>query len=429
MMKFDLLHPRDQLVEIIHRIYSGGMTTLSGGNLSILGDDGHLWITPGGIDKGNLKPDDIVRVNERGESQGLHKPSSEYPFHRAIYQSRPDLHAIVHAHPPALISYSIAKKVPEIRVIPQAYFVCGPVGFSPYAMTGSEELGESIALTFDQGFNMAILENHGLVCGGATLMEAFQRMETLEFCARMLINAHKIGEIRTLSDEQLVKSKLGPEVLDEVEIKSHGVLERELRKSIVELVQRAYTRKLMSSTEGVVSARVDDKSFLITPTTVDRFHLGIEDIVLIEGGHREQGKQPSRSTHLHQLIYHENSEVQSIITSQSPCAMAFAITPERFNSHTIPESYIMLRDVPEIDYDILLNHPEKIAHAVSTSSPVLIIDNDCVLTSGSTILEAYDRLEVLEFSARSLLAMPFLGGLQPIEEGRIKEITEKFFGE
>jgi L-fuculose-phosphate aldolase len=426
-MKFELLHPREQLVEIINRTYTGGMTTLSGGNISILDDDGRVWITPAGIDKGNLQPDDIVQMDEKGKSEGRHKPSSEYPFHRAIYNRRPDFRAIVHSHPPGLIAYSIAKKIPKTQAIPHTYAVCGPIGFSPYAMTGSEKLGENIAATLGEGYNLAILENHGVVSGGASLLEAFQRMETLEFCAQTLINAHQIGNVQTLSDDQLKKFTQITDPLAEVEINTHGVIERELRKIIVEIVHRAYQRKLMCSKEGVVSARIDDQSFLITPTRVDRFHLTIEDLVLIKDGHREKGKHPSRAAHLHQKIYQEHPNIHSIISSQSPYAMAFAVTGKMFDSHTIPESYIMLREVMKIDYDTYYDHPGKVVQTVSTSSPVLLIKNDSVLACGSSVLEAYDRLEVLEYSARALLAAQFLGGLIPIDQKSIKEIEDKFF--
>ena len=127
-MNFQLLHPRDQLVAIMNRIYHNGMTTLSGGNLSIKDDNGDIWITPSGIDKGKLTPRDMMCVRPDGTVEGPHKPSSELPFHRAIYQLRPDLSAIVHAHPPALVSFSIVRQVPDTRIIPQANRLCGPVG-------------------------------------------------------------------------------------------------------------------------------------------------------------------------------------------------------------------------------------------------------------------------------------------------------------
>ncbi|MFC2031050.1 class II aldolase/adducin family protein, partial [Chloroflexota bacterium] len=106
-MRFQLLHPREQLVAIMNRIYGNGMTTLSGGNLSIKEENGDIWITPAGVDKGKLTPADINRVRSDGQVDGPHRPSSEYPFHRAIYAKRSDLRAIVHAHPPADLNLGI----------------------------------------------------------------------------------------------------------------------------------------------------------------------------------------------------------------------------------------------------------------------------------------------------------------------------------
>ena len=109
-MKFEYLHPRDEIIEIINRVYRMGMTTTSGGNLSIKDDDGCIWITPSGIDKGTLTPKDIVKVLPDMTYEGIHVPSSELPFHSEMYKVRPDVKAIVHAHPPALVSFAIARK-------------------------------------------------------------------------------------------------------------------------------------------------------------------------------------------------------------------------------------------------------------------------------------------------------------------------------
>jgi len=84
-----LMHPAEQLTLIISRIYRSGMTTTSGGNLSIMDDNGDIWITPAGIDKGSLTPADIMCVKADGTIVGRHRPSSEYPFHRALYSMRP----------------------------------------------------------------------------------------------------------------------------------------------------------------------------------------------------------------------------------------------------------------------------------------------------------------------------------------------------
>ena len=157
-MKFDLLSPRQQLVDVMNRIYYGGMTTLSGGNLSIIDEEGNIWITPTGMDKGKLTPADIMCVHPDGTVDGLHSPSMELPFHHAIYQRRPDVRAIVHAHAPALVSFSIVRKIPDTNIIPLARRICGKVGYAEYALPGSEALGLSIASAFAQGYDAVLLE-------------------------------------------------------------------------------------------------------------------------------------------------------------------------------------------------------------------------------------------------------------------------------
>lgn len=425
-MRFYLLDPREQLVNIMDRIYHSGMTTLSGGNLSIKDDNGDLWITPAAVDKGNLTPKDISRVRPDGTVEGPHKPSSELPFHSAIYAQRPDLKAIVHAHSPALVSFSIARQVPKTNIIPQAQRVCGPVGYAPYALPGSAQLGANIAGTFAQGYNVVLLENHGIATGGSDLLEAFQRLETLDFCARTLLKARGMGAITELTDEQLAPFDDVHNLLPEFVPDRHSSTERELRKQIVEIVHRACDRQLMISTEGVVSARVDATSFLITPTGLDRRSLDIEDIVLIRDGQREQGKFPSRAVRLHRAIYEGHPDLCSVMTAQSPHATAFAISSASFDTKTIPEVYIMLRDVPVIPYGAQYVDPQRIAGIVSERVPAVLIQNDCILTVGKSILQAFDRLEVAEFSARSLIETGSIGRLVPIGESEIRDLETAF---
>jgi L-fuculose-phosphate aldolase len=425
-MRFHLLHPRDQLVAIMNRIYRNGMTTLSGGNLSIRDDDDSIWITPLGVDKGKLSPKDIVRVKPDGTTIGPHSPSSELPFHRAIYERRPDLRAVVHAHAPALVSFSIAREIPSTSIIPQAQRVCGLVGYAPYALPGSEALGESIANTFAQGYNVVLLENHGIAAAGWDLLAAFQRLETLDFCARTELKARGLGKINTLTETQLLPFDVQFNLLPEFRHEAFSSLERELRQEMVEIVHRAVERYLMISTEGVVSARLDEESFLITPTGCDRGSVDLEDLVLIRDGRRELGKLPSRSVRLHQAIYCTHPEVNCVITAQSPHATAYAITEQRFDTRTIPESYILLRDIPVVPYGTQFRDPQRVADVLSEATPVLLIQNDAVMTTGSSILKAFDRLEVAEFSARSLLDTALIGHHVPIGEAEIVELKRAF---
>jgi L-fuculose-phosphate aldolase len=425
-MRFDLLHPRQQLVQIMDRIYRYGLTTTSGGNLSILDENGDLWITPSAVDKGNLQPRDIMVLTADGQIDGPHTPSSEYPFHQMIYDRRPGIQAIVHAHSPALVSFSITRQLPDTRIIPQAHHVCGQVGYAPYALPGSWQLGENIAGTFAQGYDVVLLENHGVVTAGPDLLTAFQRLETLDFCARTQIQAGSLGPIQPLADEQIARFEAYRPALPTFRPRHHSSQERALRQEICPIVHRAYEQRLMTSTEGTVSARVNAGSFLITPYGVDRKYLDIEDLVLIQAGRAEEDKQPSRATHLHQVIYARHPDVHCIITAQSPNAMAYAVTGRPLDSKTIPESYVVLRTMPLIPHGMQYDAPQQIAASISKNSPVLLIQNDTVLTTGASVHQAFDRLEVADFTALSLLNTRPIGPLVPIGEAKVRELEEKF---
>ena len=426
-MNSEYQHPRDQIAEIMERIYRYGMTTTSGGNLSIRDGNGEVWISPGGTDKGVMRPEDVVRIRGGASVDSPHKPSSELPFHRAVYEARPDVGAVLHAHPPALVAFSVAGAAPDTRVIPQAFDVCGKVGFAPYAVPGSESLGRAIAQKFAELCDVVVLENHGVVAAGATLLEAFQRFETLEFCAKTIINASIFGGARSLSDSQLElwrhRAVSFSETFDPGVRSSR---ERELRRSLVEFVHRAYDRRLMTSTEGSFSARLGNDSFLITPYGIDRRNLEVGDIALAVGDRREIGSVPSRASSLHRLIYADHPGVGAIVTAQCPYVTAFIVSGTRLDSRTIPESYINLRDMPVLPYETQFYDEGQVSQAITERNPVVLLENDAVLSTGRTILEAYDRLEVAEATANALIAARRLGGFRPIDDAAVREIEGAF---
>ena len=427
LLDIGLMHPRDQIVLIISRIYKNGMTTTSGGNVSIIDDQGDIWVTPSGIDKGALGPDDINCIKADGTILGKHKPSSEFPFHSAIYKIRPELKAIIHAHPPALVSFSIARVIPDTNVIPQAKYVCGPIGFAPYAIPGSEELGENIAAVFAESYNAVIMENHGTVVGGTDMKDAYQRFETLEFCARAIINAKTIGKINTLSDEQIESFEAQiPRLQPEIQGVEHPSDEREKREDIMRIVRRACDQGLMISSYGTVSVRWRWNDFLITPTNVLRWNITLDDIVQIKDGRREPCKIPSRATWLHQEIYRQNPHINSIILTQSPYLMAFSVTGNKFDVRTIPESWIFLQDVPNVPFGSHFAGEDTIVNLISKDTPAVIIENDSVLVTGDKLLQTFDRLEVAEFSAKSLVMGAVIGELKPIGEKEIEDLRRKF---
>lgn len=420
------LHPRDAIVETMSRIYGYRMTTTSGGNLSIRDEAGDIWISPARVDKGKLTRNDIVCVKADGTVEGLHPPSSEFPFHKAIYEARPDIRSIVHAHPVALVAFSICQSVPNTRLFHQTHSVSGKVGFAPYACPGSDQLGKNIAATFAEGCDSVILENHGVVVGGSSLANAFQRFEAFEFAGKTLIKANQIGDVRYLDDEQLQQAAERSVMLTPFEPATASAHERELRRELSEFLSRGCRQRLLISTEGSFSARVDDDSFLITPTQQDRELLRPNDLVMVTDGKREAGKKASRAIWAHQRIYQKNPRVNAIVFAHPVNATAFSVTDAKFDTRTIPESYVFLRDVSRVPYGVQYRDDGEIANFVSPSSPTAILENDGVLVTGSSILHAFDLLEVLEATAESIINARAIGDVSVMPKAVIDELCAEF---
>ncbi|MFW6270899.1 MAG: class II aldolase/adducin family protein [Bacillota bacterium] len=428
-MQFELLHPADQLVMIMKRIYGYGMTTTSGGNLSIREENGDIWITPAGIDKGSLTRNDIVCVKADGKKEGIHQPSSEFPFHKEIYNRRPDIGAIIHAHPSALVSFSIVRQVPNTKLIPNAHLISAPVSMAEYKLPGSEELGDVIADEFEKGINTVMLENHGVVLGARNLFDAFMSFETLDFCARLEINAKQLGQPVSLSESDIIEyqNKQKKQIaMEEFTPEYHDSKEREARREICDLIHRAYQQRLFTSTQGTFSQRLGKDSFLITPYGKDRKYIDISDLVKIKNAKKEAGKTPSRSTMLHKYIYEENPEINSIIIAHPPNIMTFAVTHEKINTKIIPESYIMLQNIPEAEFGSTFFQPQKFARRFSPETSIIMIKNDSVIFTGDNMINTFDKLEVAEFSAKSIISANQIGEIVNINQEQIDSLEKAF---
>jgi L-fuculose-phosphate aldolase len=424
----NLIHPRDEILATMERIYSYRMTTTSGGNISIREPNGDVWITPARVDKGSLRREDIVCVHADGTREGIHPPSSELPFHQAVYKARPELGGIVHAHPVALVAFSVVRRTPDTRLFHQAHHICGEAGFAPYELPGSEALGRSIAAEFSKGSSSVILENHGVITAGESLAEAFWRFETLEFTARTVIRASRLGPVHYLDDAQFAIARDGAPALPSTPLSAPTSAEKELRRTIAGFVLRAYRQRLFISTQGSFSARHDGESFLVTPYQLDRGAVEPADLVLVHRGAAAEDSRPSRAAVVHQEIYRRHPGIGAVINAYPVNATAFSVTGAPLDSRTIPESYVVLRSAGRAPFGVQFENPAAIADMISPDRPVLILENDGVLIAGATVLEAFDRLEVLESTAEAIIDSSALGALSPMPGSAIEELERAFLG-
>ena len=301
---------------------------------------------------------------------------------------------------------------------------------APYALPGSSKLGDNISAEFEKGINTVMLENHGVVIGAHDLFSAFMSFETLDYCARVQINAATLGgEIHTLSERHmnLYKMKTQP-VLDTFRPTEHSSEELQIRRDMCDLIHRAYGNQLFTSGQGTFSCKLSDGSIIITPYAKDRKYLEPEDLVLInKEGQCEVGKTPSRSILLHEKIYKNDPAIKTVIMAHPPYIMGFAVTDAEFDARLIPESYIALKTVRKYPFGSSFMQPDLLAKEISIKNPVVIIENDCIIAAGTSLLNAFDRLEVMEYSAKSLVEVAAIGGkIVKISDDEVKEIEVAF---
>jgi L-fuculose-phosphate aldolase len=184
--------------------------------------------------------------------------------------------------------------------------------------------------------------------------------------------------------------------------------------------------RLFISTQGTFSARLPEGSFLFTPHDMDRAYIDVDDLVLIKDGAKEQGKTPSRFVGLHQLIYRRHPHIRSIIGAAPIHAMAFAVTDAPFSTRTIPESYAVLRQVQKAPFALAYSEHDTIVNMLSERAPIVICENSHILATGSSPLQAFDRLEVMEATARTILAAQSLGNMVSITDTEVEELNTVF---
>lgn len=408
--------PAAQIVDFMNRVYYNRMTTISGGNLSICEDDGTVWISPTGVDKGGLTEDDIVRITPDGEPHGKNRPSVEHHFHRAIYRNRPDIRAILHAHPPMLVSYSIAGELPDPAIVAGAASRCGKSVYAPYAVPGSTKLGENIAAEFDKGYDVVMLENHGVVTGGPTMPEVFQKFETIDHVARMAYGAKLLGGT-------LGRAVEGDGAREPACDCRKTAAEEEAAAAVAAFSQRAYKRELFRSGYGTIAWRTGEGRFLVVPDECERENLTAAAVALVTPEGAEAGKGVSAATVAFcRAAFAGAPGINAIYFSQAASIMAYAVSGVAFDPRVIPESYLLLREAPRF----AAGERAAAAAKLSTRHPVAVIANDCVVTAGATLLQGFDRLEVLDYSAKATISAVSFGGMRPMSDAQVAEIVREF---
>ncbi len=195
---------REEICQVGRLLYDRGYVASNDGNISVMAEPGRLLITPSGVSKGRMTPDMLLVTDLEGNViEGDRHPSSEGKMHLAVYRARPEVRAVVHAHPQAATAFAICRRPLKTPYLAELVLGLGEVPVTPeFAMLSTDEVPKSIE-PYLPGHNALLLANHGALAWGESLWQAFDRMETVEHTAKTLLNVQALGGGVPLTEAQV----------------------------------------------------------------------------------------------------------------------------------------------------------------------------------------------------------------------------------
>lgn len=201
----NLIEIKDEICDVCHKMWQLGWVAANDGNVSVKLEDGTFLATPTGISKSFITPEKLVRIDAEGNVlEGLAgaRPSSEIKMHLCCYRERPDVGAVLHAHPATATGYAVANKALDEYSMIESVIAIGSVPVTPYGTPSTNEVPEAIK-PYLQEHDVMLLQNHGALTVGADLITAYYRMETLELFAKISLTAHLLGGAQEISRENI----------------------------------------------------------------------------------------------------------------------------------------------------------------------------------------------------------------------------------
>ena len=196
---------KKQICDIGKRIYNRNMVAANDGNISVKLNDNEFLCTPTGVSKGFMTPEYICKVDAEGnviQANGNFKPSSEIKMHMRVYKHRPDVNAVVHAHPIYATSFAIAGIPLTQPIMPEAVIALGCVPIAEYGTPSTDEIPDAVE-KYLQYYDAVLLESHGALTYSDSLLAAYHKMESVEFYAELLFKSRQLGGPKEFSEERV----------------------------------------------------------------------------------------------------------------------------------------------------------------------------------------------------------------------------------
>jgi L-fuculose-phosphate aldolase len=195
---------RREIIDAGKKAYDRGFVTATDGNISVRVVGDRFLITPSGCCLGELKAEHLVYIDFDGKVLSGGKPTGELSMHLAAYRERPDINAVLHAHPPITTGFTIAGESLAQCIIPEVVMIFGIIPTTEYATISTDE-GAQVIKKLIKNHDAIILDRHGTITVGKNLLDAYRKLEKVEYCAQVTLAARQLGRVKTLSAEQIKK--------------------------------------------------------------------------------------------------------------------------------------------------------------------------------------------------------------------------------
>ena len=198
---------KEQICDVCRKMWQQGWVAANDGNVTVKLEDGTFLATPTGVSKSFITPDKLVRINDKGEVlEGApgYKPSSEIKMHLRCYAERPDVGAVVHAHPPTATGFAVAGKSLDKYSMIETVIAIGSIPLTPYGTPSTNEVPESIAPYLAE-HDVLLLQNHGALTVGCDLITAYYRLETRELFSKISLVAELLGGAKEIPMPEIDK--------------------------------------------------------------------------------------------------------------------------------------------------------------------------------------------------------------------------------
>ncbi len=196
---------RQEVCDVGRRIHQRGLVGGTDGNISARAGGGLILISPSGCCLGMMEPGDLVVIDSTGRVlSGRGCPSSEHWMHATAYAQRPDVEAIVHAHPPLTVAFTVAGVSMSPCALPEIIIAFGQVPVTAYATPSTDE-GAAVIRDMIKQYDVLVLDRHGSLTVGKNVLDAMYKLEKLEHAAQVVLTAHQLGRVQNLPPEEIAK--------------------------------------------------------------------------------------------------------------------------------------------------------------------------------------------------------------------------------